>query len=180
MSGETPLGKRPEQDASWSEKVLLLNWTFGRLGVPYAFGGAIALNYHREPRSTLDIDINVFLPPEQEAVVVDHLARIYEIENRDQLERELQDTGQTRSLWNGTFIDLFFANTDFHDAMAKRVENQPFADATIPVLSIEDLLVCKVLYDRAKDWVDIEAGRKDGAGEARCWLSPRLGPKVCR
>ena len=41
--------------------------------------------------------------------------------------------------------------------MAQRVQHQPFSEATIPVLSIEDLIVCKVLYDRPKDWVDIDA-----------------------
>ena len=32
-------------------------------GVPHAFGGALALAYYAEPRTTVDIDLNVFLPP---------------------------------------------------------------------------------------------------------------------
>src|SRR5712692_7146229 len=31
----------------------------------FAFGGALALAYYAEPRTTVDIDINVFLPPEE-------------------------------------------------------------------------------------------------------------------
>lgn len=46
----------------------------------------------------------------------------------------------------------------------ERVQRQPFGDTTIPVLSIEDLLICKALLDRAKDWVDIEAVVKTRRG----------------
>ena len=60
-------------------------------------------------------------------------------------------------MWAGTYVDLFLSNTDFHTAMFERLQHQPFGDRQIPVLSIEDLLICKVLYDRGKDWVDIEA-----------------------
>ena len=51
----------------------------------------------------------------------------------------------------------FFAHTEFHQSMARRAVREPFADTAIPVLSIEDLLVCKVLFDRPRDWIDIEA-----------------------
>lgn len=70
---------------------------------------------------------------------------------------QLREHGQARTLWGATYVDLFFSNTPFHDAMAKRAQLQPFGDGQIPVLSIEDLLVCKILFDRGRDWVDIEA-----------------------
>ncbi|HEX5761812.1 MAG TPA: hypothetical protein VFY04_01685 [Solirubrobacterales bacterium] len=56
--------------------------------------------------------------------------------------------------------------------MAERVQRQPFGDTTIPVLSIEDLLICKALFDRAKDWVDIEAVAKTRRGDlGRTYIS---------
>ena len=33
----------------------------------------------------------------------------------------------------------------------------PFAEVTIPILSPEHLIVCKVVFDRPRDWVDIDA-----------------------
>lgn len=47
--------RSPEQlpEPSWAQKVLTLNEHLAAANLPYAFGGAIALNYHREPRSTL-------------------------------------------------------------------------------------------------------------------------------
>ena len=32
----------------------------------------------------------------------------------------------------------------------------PFADTSIPILGPEHLLVAKVIFNRAKDWIDIE------------------------
>ena len=33
---------------------------------------------------------------------------------------------------------------------------QPFGDHRLPILAPEHLLVCKVIFDRPKDWLDIE------------------------
>lgn len=185
---EEDSSEQAEQELDWSGKVLQLNQALSSQGLPYAFGGAIALNYHREPRSTLDIDVNIFLAPDSQADVLTVLSGLYELGNRQCLEREIEEQGQTRSRWRGTYVDLFFANTDFHRSMAQRVEHQPFGDATIPVLSVEDLIVCKVLYDRPKDWVDIalvvqtEQDKIDGS-YIRHWVGeflPAEEPRVQR
>ena len=157
MSDADRLGpERLEAEPSWEEKVLKLNQAFAEQGIPYAFGGAIALNYHREPRSTLDIDINVFLPPDGRGDVLAVLSSLYTADE-ERITSDLAQQGQTRSLWGSTFVDLFFTNTEFHESMAERVSYEPFGEAQLPVISAEDLLVCKVLYDRPKDWLDIEA-----------------------
>jgi hypothetical protein len=165
-----PLGLEPEP--TWDQKVVKLNTVLAERGIPYAFGGAIALNYHREPRSTLDIDINIFVPPEQENAVLAALGAVYDLPDRERVGRDLRRDGQARSSWGDTYVDLFLANTDFHASMAERVQRQPFGDTTIPVLSIEDLLICKALFDRAKDWVDIEAVAKTRRGDlGRTYIS---------
>jgi hypothetical protein len=158
-----PLAFGPEP--TWTAKVLRLHEAMKQRGIPFAFGGAIALNYHREPRSTLDIDINIFLSPEQRSGVLDALGSLYGLPDRQRLERQLGEEGQTRSRWGHTYVDLFFANSEFHQSMARRAVREPFADAAIPVLSIEDLLVCKVLFDRPRDWVDIEAVAETRRGQ---------------
>lgn len=171
-------GRVPEP--SWAQKVLILNERLDQAGLPYAFGGAIALNYHREPRSTLDVDINIFVPPERREEILDVLSAAYPIEDRGHIERQLATDGQARTRWHNTYIDIFLANTDFHASMASRRERRPFDGVEIPVLSIEDLLVCKVLFDRAKDWLDIEAvaaaeGDKLDLAYMSRWLTYFLG-----
>jgi hypothetical protein len=176
MTGETcpPAGR--EREPAWSDKVVQLNAALAARAVPYAFGGAVALNYHREPRSTLDIDINLFVAPVAEEPVLDALAQLFDFVDRHKVRDDARRDGQARTSWGYTYLDLFFANTDFHASMASRVQHQPFGAATIPVLSIEDLVVCKVLYDRPKDWIDIDAVAATRRGELdRNYISSWLG-----
>jgi hypothetical protein len=151
-----------QTEPTWTEKVLLINEAFAERKLPFAFGGAIAMNYHREPRSTLDIDINIFLSAHSQDVVVEALQRLYGLPDEERVRRELTATAQTRSAWGNTYVDLFFNNIDFHESMASRVVREPFAGTEIPVLSIEDLIISKTVFSRPKDWVDIAA-----VGEAR-------------
>jgi hypothetical protein len=65
--------------------------------------------------------------------------------------------GQTRVMWDETPIDLFFAYDAFHDAAAAASRVVPFADTTISILGPEHLIVCKAVFNRPKDWVDIDA-----------------------
>lgn len=151
---------RPEltPELLWDSKVVALNNALRASGIPYAFGGAICLNYHRDPRSTLDIDVNIFLSPADKTAVLEILTGLYGgLPNAEEVDRRIDRDGQARTMWAGTYVDLFFADTDFHQSMAHRVEHQDFDGTDIPVLSIEDLIVCKVLFDRSKDWLDIQA-----------------------
>ena len=56
-----------------------------------------------------------------------------------------------------TPIDLFFSYYPFRVAVEQGAIEAPFADTTIRVLSATHLSVCKVVFDRPRDWVDIEA-----------------------
>lgn len=158
-------GLHPRPEPPWGAKVIALHEAFELRGIAYAFGGAIALNYHREPRSTLDIDINVFLPPERDAEVIAVLRDLYAFDDDAKVRADLSAHAQARTLWGATYIDLFFTNTDLHHSMARRVERQPFGEAEVSVLAIEDLLICKILFDRPKDWLDVEAVAQTREGE---------------
>jgi hypothetical protein len=50
------------------------------------------------------------------------------------------------------FLDL----NDFHAEIAARRVIVPFEGREIPVLQCTDLAVFKALFDRTKDWADIE------------------------
>jgi hypothetical protein len=65
-------------------------------------------------------------------------------------------------MWERTPVDLFFAYDAFHDAAAAARRTVPFADAEIPILAVEHLVVCKVVFDRPRDWVDIDAVLQTG------------------
>ncbi|HVM54533.1 MAG TPA: nucleotidyl transferase AbiEii/AbiGii toxin family protein [Acidimicrobiales bacterium] len=124
--------------------------------IPHAFGGALALAYYAEPRATIDIDLNVFVPVERFPDVAEPLIGLGA--SVDDVVAELvHRDGQARVMWDATPIDLFFAYDPFHDAAAKARRTVPFADGEIPILSPEHLITCKAVFNRAKDWVDIDA-----------------------
>ena len=136
-----------------AEKIVVLDRALGR--VPHAFGGALALAYYAEPRATIDIDLNLFVAADRFASVARPLSRLGAIV--DGAGEVVARDGQVRVWWERTPLDLFFSYDPFHEAAAARRRTVPFADRRIPILAVEHLIVCKVVFDRPKDWVDIDA-----------------------
>lgn len=124
--------------------------------VPHAFGGALALAYYAEPRATVDIDVNVFVPADDAEVALEPL-RTLGIDSDDATAATARAEGQVRLWWGSTPVDLFFSYDRFHDAAARAIRRVPFADSAIPILAVGHLIVCKVVFDRPQDWVDIAA-----------------------
>jgi hypothetical protein len=162
-----------------AERVLAIDAALA--DVPHAFGGALALAYYAEPRATIDIDCNVFVPATDFDVVAGALRSIgVGVDDVDTSALVARD-GQVRVFWDATPVDLFFSYDAFHDAAAVARRTVPFADQTIEVLSREHLLVCKVVFDRPKDWVDIDAmlaevdGDELDAAEVLRWVGRIAG-----
>lgn len=144
-----------DEEPSLPEKVIVIHEALTEAKVPYALGGALALAYYAEPRATIDIDVNVFVPVERWREVIDTLASLGV--DADRLDpSELVRDGQCRLWWGDNAVDLFFAYDPIHDEMRKHARRAPFADATVSILSPEHLAVCKAMFDRRKDWLDIE------------------------
>lgn len=141
-------------EPSLPDKLIAVDEALTAADVEHAFGGALALAYYAEPRATIDIDVNVFCTVEDfarvaEALVVVGVDVVTDI-------AELTRSGQCRLLWGRTPIDLFFAYDELHDDMRLDLRRVPFAEVMIPILSPEHLIVCKAVFDRTKDWIDIE------------------------
>jgi hypothetical protein len=137
------------------EKVIAIHRALADAKIPHAIGGAIALAYYAEPRATVDVDVNVFVHTERWPRVRDALDPLgvdVDIE-----EPALARDGQVRLWWGRTPVDLFFSYDPLHDEMEKSTRRVPFADARIPILGPEHLAICKAIFDRPKDWIDIEA-----------------------
>jgi hypothetical protein len=125
--------------------------------VPHAFGGALALAYYAEPRATIDIDVNVFVPVDRFSDVAGPLDKLGAAASKPSVAALVQRDGQARVMWDATPVDLFFSYDPFHDAAEAARKFVPFGDTTIPILAAEHLIVCKAVFNRPKDWVDIDA-----------------------
>jgi hypothetical protein len=167
----------PANEPTLPDKIVAIDERLREARIPHAFGGALALAYYAEPRATDDIDVNVFVAPARFARVRDALAPLGV--SGEVAPDAVEDEGQCRLWWGRSPVDLFFAYDDLHVAMRKDARTVPFGDSELPILAPEHLVVCKAVFDRAKDWLDIEqmlvcVDHLD-VEEIRAWLDRNVG-----
>lgn len=158
-------------------RLLAIHDAFRGAGIPHAFGGAIALAYcTEEPRGTRDLDVNVFVAPANAGPVLAALPQGVVATEDDG--RRIERDGQVRLWWEDTPVDLFFDVHDFHRQVGAGIRSVSFLDRRVPVLACTDLVIFKAMFNRTKDWADIEemveAGTVD-ADRALLWLTRLLG-----
>lgn len=160
------------------DQILAIAESLDDSGIDWALGGALALAYAtEEPRGTRDIDVNVFVSSASVARVFAALPPGVARSSAD--ERSVAESDQVRLWWDDTPIDLFFAASDFHLQAATRTRRVPFAGSHVNVLGAEDLAVFKALFDRSRDWVDIDEMAAAGSLDremAAARLASLLGP----
>ncbi len=139
----------------------------------------MALAYYAEPRATIDVDINIFLSTDRWPSVRDALSPLGVDTTVDA--NALDRDGQARFWWDRNPVDLFFSYDPFHEEMRRSARRVPFAERTIPILSPEHLAVCKAMFDRPKDWLDIEqilvATNPLDLPEIEAWLEAMVGER---
>jgi len=143
-------------------KMVAVHQALAAAGLAHAFGGALALAWcTQRARGTIDLDVNVFVPPSDAARAVDALPDgvVATADDLALLERD----GQARLWWDTTPVDVFLDTSDFHEDAATRIRWEPFAGHQLPFLSCDDLAVFKAFFDRSKDWVDLEAMQEAGS-----------------
>jgi hypothetical protein len=170
-----------EELSDLAPKIVSLHEMLDSAGVPHQFGGAIALAWYRNPRATTDIDVNLTLPPAAAEPVLGLLGGLgvsVTPEDRAAIARD----GQARLDWRGSYLDVFFATLDLHLEMAERARVVRFGPVEIPILAPEDLIICKAIFDRPKDWLDIEEilrwGTEVDAALTLSWVGEILGPEA--
>lgn len=135
-----------------------------RHGLPYAIGGAIALGFYAPPRATVDVDVNVFVSPEEElddllAVLGD--AGFVPDGDLDRLRRSAVEEGQFRGAIRGLRVDVFVPAIPFYGLMQERRREVVLLGRPLWILAPEDLAVLKLMFFRRKDLADVEAIFRD-------------------
>lgn len=168
-----------------ADRLLAVHDGLESAAVPHAFGGAIALAYcTEEPRGTRDVDVNVFVDTSAMDLVLGALPT--DVAHDAASEALIRRDGQVRLWWDDTPVDVFFDVHDFHRQVPFGIRSVPFAGRTIPVLGCSDLVVFKVMFNRTKDWADIEEVVAAGALDAVAtlgWVVRLLGadhPSIAR
>ena len=147
-------------------------------GLDHAFGGALALmHYVGEPRTTWNVDVNISVVKENAHIVVQALAGI--VTATEEQVALLKQDAQVRLHVGRYPLDIFLAEHEFHDEMRMMSTLRPFGDTELPYISATHLTVLKALFNRSKDWVDIESMLRHGSVDvprAIGWLVALQGP----
>lgn len=167
--------------STFAERILEMHGALDRAGIGHGFGGAVALAYHvLEPRATRDIDLNIAVAPAAAGRVLKAMPAGVEVPRGTA--GVIRRDGQARLWWGprdqGIPVDLFFPQHAFHAEVARDTRLVPFLDSEIPIISGTDLTVFKCLFDRPRDWPDIEAMLVAGSvdvGAVRRWLAQLIG-----
>jgi len=138
------------------DRIVALHRALAGAGIDHAVGGAIALAYWTlDPRATSDIDLNVFLPAADAAPALAALPDA--VAQPEGTLAAIERDGQVRLWWDDTPVDLFFDYAPIHAQAARHKQTVPFAGMELPVLGPIELAVFKAMFDRTRDWADIEA-----------------------
>jgi hypothetical protein len=164
------------------ERAVAICRALGDAGFEHALGGALCLAFHvQDARATNDIDVNVMSDPQRPDLVFRVLPAGVRWADGD-VEQARRD-GQVRLHWvEGdlpvTPVDVFLPQHAFHAVAASRFERVPLLDTEVPVLAATDLAIFKALFDRLKDWADIEELLRYGEvdrDEVVRWLTEVVG-----
>lgn len=142
---------------TFAQRVVSVHDALTAAGIPFGFGGALALAYHvPEPRATNDIDVDVALEPAVDSVRKLERALAGMVTFTEQEVESILRDGQARTYWDEFAVDIFFTVHYFHEDAMDKLVWVPFANRTIPIISAAHLAVLKALFNRPKDWVDIQ------------------------
>lgn len=153
-------------------------------GIDSAIGGALALGYHiDDPRGTQDIDVNVSVSADRAR---DALAALPpDVPWDEHTVARIERDDQVRIMWPDgddlpVPLDLFFAVSPLHELVRSRSVEVLMMGHRVRVLSATDLTIFKALFDRGKDWIDIEAmldahDSSVDVAEAASWLESIVG-----
>jgi hypothetical protein len=124
--------------------------------VPYALGGAMAFGAWSETRATKDVDINVFLEPDQLETTFEAIESIGVAVDRDRARADAAEGGMFVVWAANVRLDVFTPSIAFSwEAFRTRVRGNVQGRA-LWILSAEAISIFKMLFFRSKDLVDLE------------------------
>lgn len=125
--------------------------------IDYAIGGALALALWSEPRATSDVDVNVFVEPDQLAPVFDAIEAVGAAVDRELAPRQAAAQGMFIARWPTRHpLDVFTPSIEFSYEAARTRVRRRVAGQEAWFLSAEGIAIFKLYFFRGKDRVDVE------------------------
>lgn len=158
------------------------------VGCEYAVGGALALGFWGAPRGTLDVDVTLFLPPNDVLSCVKLLEAVGCKFDAALATRHLTDHGFCQVEFGGGRVDVFLPLIAFYEEARQRRKSVEFGPQRVHIWDAETLCVFKMMFFRLKDLADVEEIlRVQGPRLNRDWVKTHLAeifgqrdPRVAR
>jgi len=139
----------------WSATLAVVD-ALDSAGIPNAIGGSLAMAALGYVRATADGDVNVFVPMDATDAAWSALAAAGLTADPSGGVVRAAERGDGEVHVDGIRVDLFFDSIPLHAEAARRTSSVTVGGRTLRFLSAPDLVVLKAMFNRAKDWVDIE------------------------
>lgn len=148
--------------------------------IPFALGDPVAMFPFAGSRVSSNLDVYVFEPSDEPLAALQALGAFDERFMALEARRSVRETGQARAERDGLSVDVFFQDIPFLETAEARTRDVHFRGMKLRVLASEDLTIAKALFNRRKDWKDIEQllyvqGRAFDHAYARNWLIEMVG-----
>ena len=161
------------------EVVVELTKQLDAFGVDGAVGGALAVGLWSEPRSTIDVDITLFLDPKYPEKCVSLLTAIGCEFHRDKATDLLREFGYCKVSWRDCIVDIFLPTNPFLLLAKHRRSSLMFRGREVRFWNAEVMAVLKMMFYREKDYFDLEKLiRAQGTKLDRTWVRQRL-TEIC-
>ncbi|MCB9893655.1 MAG: nucleotidyl transferase AbiEii/AbiGii toxin family protein [Planctomycetes bacterium] len=133
----------------------IVEWA-GATGHSFALVGGLAVSSHAEPRSTQDIDVLLVSIDEPDELLVslrpygfqEFFKESVEIATRSSVLVLLHASSQVK-------VDVMLARLPIEEDFVGEAQQVPFAGVTVPVITVEHLVLMKLLASRPRDEADV-------------------------
>ena len=133
---------------------------FNRRGVNYALAGGWAYSALVEPRATTDIDLLILLDPPSREQIQALVSSLFDSTIIHPTPMALQGISIWRSVvirsGQEVVIDFLLADSAYLRTALERRHTVPFGALQVPMLSLEDLIILKMVAGRLQDRADLE------------------------
>lgn len=127
-------------------------------GIPYMIIGGYAVLYHGEARFTEDIDIVIGVDTDE----LEKIIGIIESDFKVRTEKVEEFVSQTnvlplKEIESGIKVDIIFSFIEFEREAIRNAEVAKIEKAEVRIVSVNDLVIYKLLAGRAKDIDDAKS-----------------------
>jgi hypothetical protein len=133
---------------------------FNRRGVDYALAGGWAFSALVEPRATTDIDVLIVLDRPSREAIRSLLSSVFESTIVHPTPMRLRGIAMWRSVGmrreQEVVVDFLLADSDFLRGALTRKHRIELGSLPVSVLTIEDLMILKMIAGRLQDQADLE------------------------